>query len=72
MQRHQGAKDKHFDVSNVSNVIYDKFSHGAVSYKLNGKIVNVMLEFSISRALISPISRNIVLNNLLFNLHFNS
>ena len=44
MRRHQGAKVKHFD---VSNVIYHKFSHGAVSYMLNGKNVNVMLEFVI-------------------------
>ena len=29
----------------VSNVIYHKFSHGAAFYKLNGKNVNVMLEF---------------------------
>ena len=42
MRRHQGAKVKHFD---VSNVIYHKFSHGAVSYALNGENVNVMLKF---------------------------
>ena len=42
MRRHQGAKVKHFD---VSNVIYHKFSHGTVSYALNGENVNVMLEF---------------------------
>ena len=41
MRRHQGAKVEHYD---VSNVIYHKFSHGAVSYTLNGKNVNVMLE----------------------------
>ena len=41
MRHHQGAKVEHFD---VSNVIYHKFSHGAVSYTLNGEIVNVMLE----------------------------
>ena len=41
MQRHQDAKVKHFD---VSNVIYHKFSHGAVSYTLNGENVNVLLE----------------------------
>ena len=34
MRRHQGAKVKHFD---VSDVIYHKFSHGAVSYTLNGE-----------------------------------
>ena len=42
MRRHQGAKIEHFD---VSNVIYHKFSHGAVSYTLNGEDVNVMLEY---------------------------
>ena len=30
----------------VSNVIYHKFSHGAAFYTLNGKNVNVMLEFA--------------------------
>ena len=34
--------------SNVSNVIYHKFSHGAAFYTLNGKNVNVMLEFVIN------------------------
>ena len=41
---HQGMKVKHFE---VSNVIYHKFSHGAVSYRLNGENVNVMLELVI-------------------------
>ena len=45
MRRHQDAKVKHFD---VSNVIYHKFSHGAVSYSLNGENVNVMLEYIIT------------------------
>ena len=31
----------------VSNVIYHKFSHSATFYTLNGKNVNVMLEFEI-------------------------
>ena len=31
--------------THVNNVIYHKFSHGAVSYTLNGENVNVMLEF---------------------------
>ena len=31
--------------SNVSNVIYHKFSHGAAFYTLNGKNVNAMLEY---------------------------
>ena len=41
MRRHQGAKVEHFG---VSNVVYHRFSHGAVSYTLNGENVNVMLE----------------------------
>ena len=45
MPRHQDAKVKHFD---VSNVIYHKFSHGAVSYMLNGENVNIMLELMVS------------------------
>ena len=40
MWHHQEVKVKHFD---VSNVIYHKFSHGPVSYTLNGENVNVML-----------------------------
>ena len=32
----------------VSNVIYHKFSHGAAFYTLNGKNVNVMLEYRIA------------------------
>ena len=44
MRRHQGAKVKQFD---VSNVVYHKFSHGAVSYTLSGVNVNVMLEFAV-------------------------
>ena len=44
LRRHQGAKVKNFG---VSNVIYHKFSHGAVSYTLNGENVNVMLEWFI-------------------------
>ena len=34
MRRHQDAKVKQFD---VSNVIYHKFSHDAASYTLNGE-----------------------------------
>ena len=44
MRRHQGAEVEHFD---VSNVIYHKFSHGTVSYTLNGENVNVMLELKL-------------------------
>ena len=44
MRRHQGAKCKHCD---VSDVIYHKFSHGAASYTLNGENVNVMLELAL-------------------------
>ena len=32
----------------VSNVIYHKFSHGVAFYTLNGKNVNVMLEFAVN------------------------
>ena len=41
MRGHQGTIVEHFD---VSNVIYHKFSHRAVSYTLNGENVKVMLE----------------------------
>ena len=37
--------------SSISNVIYHKFSHGAAFYMLNGKNVNVMLEFSVNHVL---------------------
>ena len=47
MRRHQDAKVKHFD---DSNMIYHKFSQGAVSYTLNGENVNVMLEYHIMEA----------------------
>ena len=40
MQHHQRAKVEYFD---VSNVIYHKFSHGIVSFRLKGENVNVML-----------------------------
>ena len=43
MRRHQGAKVEHFD---VSNEIYQKFSHGGVSYTLNGENLDVMLEYN--------------------------
>ena len=45
MRRHQGAKVIHFD---VSNVIYHKFLHGAVSYTLSGENVTVMLDLVIT------------------------
>ena len=35
----------------VSNVIYHKFSHDAAFYRLNGKNVNVMLEFKLTKDL---------------------
>ena len=38
----------------VSNVIYHKFSHGAAFYTLNGKNVNVMLEFFLYRVKVFP------------------
>ena len=42
-------KVEHF---HVSNVIYHKFSHGAVSYTLNGENVDVKLELAIITAYI--------------------
>ena len=47
VRSYQGAKVEHFD---VSNVIYHKFSHGAISYTLNGENVNAMLELCINIA----------------------
>ena len=41
MRRHQGAKVKHFD---ISNVIYHIFSHDSVSYTLKAENISVMLE----------------------------
>ena len=43
VRRHQGTKFEH-----VSDLIYHKFSHGTVSYTLNGNNVNVMLEYIIT------------------------
>ena len=40
------AKVKHFD---ASNMIYHKFSHGAISYTFNREKVNVMLEFMLTQ-----------------------
>ena len=54
MRCHQGAKVKHYD---VSNVIYQKFSHGAVSYTLNGENVNVMFESILIHRLLDVESR---------------
>ena len=34
--------------SSISNVIYHKFSHGAAFYMLNGKSINVMLEYRLT------------------------
>ena len=46
--RRQGAKFEHFD---VSNVIYHIFSHGAVSFTINGLNINVMLEYLLQNGL---------------------
>ena len=44
---------------NVSNVTYHKFSHGAISYMLNGENVNVMLELAIGQGfLLSRMTTN--------------
>ena len=44
MRHYQGMNFEHFD---DSNVIYHRFSHGAVSYTLNGENVNIILEYRI-------------------------
>ena len=43
---HPTSSRREMCTSSVSNVIYHKFSHGAVFYTLSGKNVNVMLELS--------------------------
>ena len=47
MRGHQGVKFEHFD---ISEVFYQKFSHGAVSYTLDGENVKAMLEYSFDEA----------------------
>ena len=42
---HLTSSKREMCTSSVSNVIYHKFSHGAAFYTLNGKNVNVMLEY---------------------------
>ena len=44
---HSTSSKREMCTSSVSNVIYQKFSHGAAFHTLNGKNVNVMLEFTI-------------------------
>ena len=39
--------------SSISNVIYHKLSHGAAVYMLNGKTVNVVLEYKLDLEIIS-------------------
>ena len=55
MRRHQGTNVKHFD---VSNAIYHKFSHGAVSYTFNGENINVMSEFVVKFQFETPMTDN--------------
>ena len=44
---HPTSSSREMCMSSVSNVIYHKFSHGAVSYTLNRENVYVMLEFTV-------------------------
>ena len=44
---HPTSSRREMCTSSVSNVIYHKFSHGAAFYTLNGKNVNVMLEYKL-------------------------
>ena len=41
---HPTSSRREMCTSSIRNVIYNKFSHGAAFYTLNGKNVNVMLE----------------------------
>ena len=43
---HPTSSRREMCMLSVSNVIYHKFAHGAAFYTLNGKNVNVMLEFT--------------------------
>ena len=52
---HPTSSRREMCTSSVGNVIYHKFSHGTAFYTLNGKNVNVMLEFSLQ---IKCISKN--------------
>ena len=48
----------------VSNVIYHKFSHGAAFYTLNGKNVNVMLEYPLKLGVTSnDVTKHAARNN---------
>ena len=53
---HPTSSKREMCTSSVSNVIYHKFSHGAAFYTLNGKNVNVMLEFVLLSAICFSIS----------------
>ena len=53
---HPTSSRRKMCTSSVSNVIYHKFSHGAAFYTLNGKNVNVMLEYCI-KSCQNPYSR---------------
>ena len=41
---HPTSSNHEMRTSNISNSNYHKFSHGAASYTLSGKSINVMLE----------------------------
>ena len=58
---HQGAKVEHSD---VSNVIYHKFSHGAVSYTLNGENVNAMFEWLLNHFKSCIIAQTVALHSV--------
>ena len=45
---HPTSSRREMCTSSVSNVIYNKFSHGAAFYTRNGQNFNVMLESSIN------------------------
>ena len=61
---HLTSSRREMCTSSVSNVIYHKFSHGAAFYTLNGKNVNVMLEYSLKHLQIQ------FLNDVLYKTSF--
>ena len=50
---HLTSSRREMCMSSVSNVIYHKFSHGPAFYTLNGKNVNVVLEFDLQTSMFS-------------------
>ena len=52
---HATSSNAFFCMYYICNMFYHKLSHNAISYRINGKNVNVMLEFKIITAVFSGI-----------------